>query len=173
MTVKFPKTKGLLTAAPELYIIMDNKELHIIFADDNRSEHYLFTYALSISNYPMHIDTVEESNKLMTWLYDMFRPLPDILFLDLNMPMRSGKDCLREIRSTPRLSGLPVVIYSTSDAEKDIDDVYDLGANLYIKKPTDLNDMETILGKFVQRWLSNDIKSHNRNEFVFGLPAAA
>ena len=59
-------------------------------------------------------------------------PIPSIIFLDLNMPGKSGKECLKEIRKHPVWREIPVVIYSTSANKKDVNDTYTDGANLYL-----------------------------------------
>ncbi|MBS1565780.1 MAG: response regulator, partial [Bacteroidetes bacterium] len=71
--------------------------------------------------------------------------LPDVIFLDLNMPNISGKECLRELKSDPVLRRLPVVIYSTSGAEKDTNDTYRLGACRYIQKPSNIRGLKKTL----------------------------
>ncbi|MCY1235166.1 Response regulator rcp1 [compost metagenome] len=63
--------------------------------------------------------------------------LPHIIFLDLNMPFVSGSECLKEIRSNPRFMDVSVAIYSTSSLEKDIEETFINGANIYITKPND------------------------------------
>ncbi len=75
--------------------------------------------------------------------------LPDVVFLDLNMPLKSGLDCLREIRTDRRLKDLIVAIYSTSSSEKDIEETFIQGANIYIKKPNDYNTLKKILTEVI------------------------
>ena len=61
--------------------------------------------------------------------------VPDYIFLDLNMPQMSGKECLVEIRKRPHLSTVPVIIFSTSASQRDMDDTHALGASSFITKP--------------------------------------
>lgn len=61
--------------------------------------------------------------------------VPDYIFLDLNMPLMTGKECLQQIRKLPRLSDVPVIIYSTSASQRDIQDSMELGASTFITKP--------------------------------------
>lgn len=66
-------------------------------------------------------------------------PCPSLVVLDLNLPKRSGRDVLKRIRVSSRCGDIPVVVLSSSDAEKDIREVAQLGANHYITKPTNLD----------------------------------
>ena len=72
-------------------------------------------------------------------LRDLERPLPDLILLDLNLPRMDGRELLAEIRKDPRLTRIPVVVLTTSDAEADIVRSYELHANAYVTKPVDLN----------------------------------
>jgi CheY-like chemotaxis protein len=79
--------------------------------------------------------------------------IPDLLFLDLNMPKKSGIECLIEIKQMQFLNDLTVVIYSTSSSEKDIEDTFLNGANIYLKKPSDLAVLrKTLLHVLTVNW---------------------
>lgn len=75
--------------------------------------------------------------------------LPDVIFLDLNMPYKSGKECLNEIRQNAKLKHIPIVIFSTSNSEIDIEETFKKGANLYFKKPIDFNLQKTLVRKIL------------------------
>ena len=68
--------------------------------------------------------------------------LPHILFLDINMPCKSGLECLREIREHAKFKDLVVAIYSTSNTPDDIEETFTNGANIYIKKPADFEKLK-------------------------------
>ena len=72
-------------------------------------------------------------------LRDPERALPDLILLDLNLPRMDGRELLAEIRKDPRLTWIPVVVLTTSEAEADIVRSYELHANAYVTKPVDLN----------------------------------
>jgi len=72
---------------------------------------------------------------LMKILNETVPPAPDVIFLDLNMPGKNGFDCLREIKQTPKLKLIPVIIFSTSAQPDTINRAYTQGANYYICKP--------------------------------------
>ena len=77
--------------------------------------------------------------------------IPDFIFLDLNMPFLSGKECLQEIKKLPWLSHIPVVIYSTSSNQKDIDDSRELGAAHFFTKPSSISKLTNILTEFTKK----------------------
>jgi two-component system, chemotaxis family, response regulator Rcp1 len=81
-------------------------------------------------------------------------PRPDLILLDLNLPVKSGREVLAEIKSDPNLKSIPVVILTTSRAEEDIVKTYDLHANCYITKPVDLERFVTVVSHIQDFWLA-------------------
>jgi CheY-like chemotaxis protein len=104
--------------------------------------------------------------ELMSTLDDTVPPPPYVIFLDLNMPRKNGFDCLKEMRRTPKLKDIPVVIFSTSCAMDVIDRTYQEGANYYVCKPNSFLN----LIKAINNIFSLDIKDlqtqPDRNQFV-------
>jgi len=91
--------------------------------------------------------------------------LPDMIFLDLNMPVKNGIECLKEIRNDKKLDNLPIIVYTTSDNPRDIDTCFDLRANLYVVKPT---SFESII-KTLKKIINIDFNNHqfpNRENFI-------
>ncbi|MDP3451929.1 MAG: response regulator [Bacteroidales bacterium] len=128
---------------------MNNKPLHILLADDDEGDRLLFKLAFSELKIKTIVSTVSSGIQLMEYLNMKEVPLPYILFLDLNMPPKSGLECLKEIKSNKNLKDVLIVIYSTSDNEKDIDETFHNGANVYITKPNDFNILKQVLEKAV------------------------
>jgi len=85
----------------------------------------------------------------MKWLNEKDTILPRLIFLDLNMPIKNGLQCLKEIRSDEQLKNISVAIYSTSNHQKDIEETFYNGANIYITKPSDFNTLKQVLEKAV------------------------
>lgn len=81
-------------------------------------------------------------------------PTPDIILLDLNLPRKSGREVLEEIKNDDMLKMIPVVILTTSDDERDIAASYALHANCYITKPVDINQFVTIVQNIQEFWFS-------------------
>lgn len=81
-------------------------------------------------------------------------PCPDIVLLDLNLPRKNGDEVLDEIRDDPDLECLPVVILTSSEAEEDVVQSYELQANAYLTKPVDPTEFTDLVQSFQQFWLS-------------------
>ncbi len=126
---------------------MDNEPLYVLLADDDESDRSNFTEALDESRIKTVVHAVKDGVELMELLSNDNSPVPQILFLDLNMPMKNGLTCLKEIRSIEKLKDVAVAIYSTSSYEKDIEETFHYGANVYIKKPTDFDTLKKVLYK--------------------------
>ncbi|MBL7782249.1 MAG: response regulator [Saprospiraceae bacterium] len=114
-------------------------------ADDDPDDTLLFEEIVGDCPLPIRLGTAPDGKEALAILRKMEGQLPDILFLDLNMPRMDGKECLREIRSDNRLANIPVVIYTTSSHQRDIDETIALGANGFITKPSDMSDLEKII----------------------------
>lgn len=81
-------------------------------------------------------------------------PRPDMILLDLNLPVMDGKEALREIKHNPEWKRIPVAILSTSDSDHDIDESYSLSANCYIVKPMDISGYREMVSAIKAFWLS-------------------
>jgi CheY-like chemotaxis protein len=107
------------------------KKLLILLADDDKDDRFFFNKALK------------------SYLAEHIAKLPDVLFLDINMPKKNGSECLLEIRSNAKMIGLPVIMYSTSLHDDVADVLYENGAHYYIQK-TDFTELPEILNKAIE-----------------------
>ena len=123
--------------------------LQILLADDDEGDRLLFTEAFKEMKTKTIVHTVTNGIELMKWLNEKDTILPRLIFLDLNMPIKNGLQCLKEIRSDERLKNISVAIYSTSNHQKDIEETFYNGANIYITKPSDFNTLKQVLEKAV------------------------
>jgi len=128
---------------------MQPNSLHIMLADDDEDDRLFFREAFEEVKINYQFTAFNDGEQLMEYLNKKDNPLPDIIFLDLNMPRKSGLECLKEIRDDERLKKISVAIYSTSSSEQDIEDTFVTGANVYIKKPNDFNMLKKILSDVV------------------------
>jgi len=119
---------------------LNTRGAHILFSDDDTDDALLFTQAADLLSTPVLLSFAEDGEQLMRYLSKEL--LPDMIFLDLNMPVKNGIECLESIRADKRFDALPIIIYTTSDSPNDINACYTLGANLYIVKP---NSFESII----------------------------
>jgi CheY-like chemotaxis protein len=96
-------------------------------------------------------------------LLDKISPLPQYIFLDIMMPVMSGKECLRKIKENKRLKNIPVVIYATTKYIADIEDAKILGASYYMTKPVNREEIRSSL-KMI---LSHDLHKDNTSTMIF------
>src|SRR5690606_5362935 len=110
------------------------KSINILLADDDEDDRRFFGAAVAQLNLTTVFNTVENGRDLMVYLNDPLKKLPDIIFLDLNMPLIGGLQCLSQIRNTDKLKDIAVAIYSTSSSEEEIEACLVRGANIYLRK---------------------------------------
>jgi CheY-like chemotaxis protein len=139
---------------------------HILLADDDEADRLLFTDAFSELKLETVVQTVNNGVQLMEYLQKKEKPLPQLLFLDLNMPRKNGLQCLMEIRNNEKLKDISVAIYSTSNSEKDIEETFLHGANIYIHKPADFNILKQVLEKAVRTTIQYKDETMNRDNFL-------
>lgn len=108
---------------------------NVFLADDDDDDCVLFEDVLKELSLPCNLTIANNGEQLMEKLNSHIF-LPDIIFLDLNMPLKTGFECLKEIRSEERFKNLPIVVFSTSAQPSAVDELYKLGATLYIRKPS-------------------------------------
>ena len=136
-------------------LIYDSK--NIFLADDDEDDRDFFQQGLKEVCDPCILTTAENGEVLMNLLSRKVSGLPDIIFLDLNMPAKNGFECLEEIKKDQNLKNLPVIIFSTTAQEGAISQTYNLGANYYVVKPTDFKALK----KIITRVLTMDWNKNN------------
>lgn len=143
---------------------MSLKFKSIVLTDDDEDDRFFFQEALDALNFDITYNQFEDGSELMNHLKGSLINLPSLLFLDLNMPKKSGLECLKEIRADEVLKDLFVIIYSTSSSENDILKAYEVGADNYLSKPTSFKNLKSSLFNILTRLekkntLNNDLKS--------------
>jgi len=128
---------------------MNKEYTYIILVDDDEDDRLFFTEAFEEIKISTKIRTFKNGVELMDYLNAEENMLPEILFLDLNMPKKNGIECLHEIKSDPKFSDIAIAIYSTSSSEEHIEETFVSGANIYIKKPGDFNTLKKVLQEVV------------------------
>jgi CheY-like chemotaxis protein len=144
---------------------LENTPLYILLADDDKADRLLFKEAFEELEVKTIVHSVNNGAQLMEYL-NKNPLLPNLVFLDLNMPGKNGLECLKEIRGTKRLKDIAIAIYSTSASEKDIEETFHNGANVYIKKPNDFSTLKQVLDKAVRAALQYQESPFNRNFFL-------
>jgi two-component system response regulator len=118
----------------------------VLMVDDDNDDKMLFKYAFEQSNFAADLKFVADGVELFEYLEKCIAQenkeiLPSIILLDLNMPRMDGKEALRLLKNNPEMRKIPVIIFSTSNSDKDIAGSYELGANSYVIKPSSLSKL--------------------------------
>lgn len=143
---------------------MKNSDYNIFYADDDIDDRELFREIINEISGEWDVYLQDSGDALLKLLQNP-PPKPSVIFLDLNMPRKSGFDVLEEIRSSAQMHNIPVVIISTSNDEQAITRSKMLGANLYVPKPSSYSDYKKILRQVLElNWSQQFVQD---NEFVF------
>lgn len=118
--------------------------LYCLVVDDDADDRDFFEIALQDCGQPFHYTPVNSGTRALE-LLEEGSTVPDFIFLDLNMPLLSGKECLQIIRDRQHLQQVPVIIYSTSSYHKDIEETQQLGATHFLTKSADIDVLTGIL----------------------------
>ncbi len=148
---------------------MDKDYIHIILADDDEDDRLLFTDAFDELKINTKVNTFNDGVELMDYLKNLDAILPNVLFLDLNMPKKTGIECLTEIKEDRRFDDIAIAIYSTSSSEEHIEETFVKGANIYIKKPSDFTSLKKILSEVVTINWQYHTSGLNKDNFLLRL----
>lgn len=132
--------------------------IHILLVEDNEGDIFLTTEAFENGKVYTELSVVRDGKAAIDFLkkegsYQSVKD-PDLLLLDLNLPKKNGFEVLQFIKQDTKLMHIPVIILSTSSAERDINKCYANHANCYITKPVDIENLFTIVSKLENFWLS-------------------
>jgi CheY-like chemotaxis protein len=137
--------------------------INILLADDDKDDRFLFEKALSEIPIPTELTKLNNGEQLLNYFSGSGR-LPDVLFLDLNMPLKNGYECVARIKDNEKTKHVPVVMYSTTINDTLADVLYDHGTHYYMHKcdfPGLVKDVQRILER-----LSKNPAQPPRDEFV-------
>ncbi|MBK9636405.1 MAG: response regulator [Bacteroidetes bacterium] len=148
---------------------MQNENIHILLADDDEDDRMFFKDAFEEIKIKTIVKTVNNGVELIQHLSKSDIILPSVLFLDLNMPLKNGMECLKEIKAIDRLKDIAVAIYSTSASKEDIEEAFIKGANVYIKKPSDFSTLKKLLAEVITINWQYQTSGLNRDTFLLSL----
>ena len=137
----------------------------ILLADDDDDDHFFFEDTLTKFEFNKQIEIVEDGEKLLEYLLQGKGNIPDVLFLDYNIPRKNGLECLIEIKKQTTLKDLPVIMYSTYLHEDVADSLYNQGAYFFVRK-TDSKSLEKILHKVFTLLIVEKAARPERSEFI-------
>jgi CheY-like chemotaxis protein len=133
------------------------KLVEILLVEDNEGDVGLVEEVFEETKIRNNLHVAEDGEEAMQFLHKEGKfkdvPYPDIILLDLNLPKKDGREVLAEIKVDNTLKRIPVVVLTTSDAEKDIIKMYDLHANSYIMKPVDFDQFIKVIKSIEDFWL--------------------
>ena len=136
----------------------DAKPMEVLLVEDSAGDVRLTREALKDAKVHVHLQVVSDGIEAMAFLkregQHVQAPRPDLILLDLNLPKKDGRQVLEEIKQSPSLKSIPVVILTTSASEADILRSYMLHANCYITKPVDLDGFLDVVKSIDNFWLS-------------------
>lgn len=148
---------------------MQHNSTLITLADDDEDDRLFFTDAFEELKINTRVNTVNNGRELLNYLNRPETVLPHIIFLDLNMPILNGIECLKEIKQNKKFDDIAIAIYSTSSSDQDVEDTFVLGANIYIKKPSNFNDLKKILSEVVVINWQYHTNGLNKDNFLLRL----
>jgi CheY-like chemotaxis protein len=138
---------------------MKRTSFTVLMADDDPEDCLLVEDAFKEAGHRHEFFCVEDGYELIDFLHhggkfsdESVFPFPDLILLDLNMPRKSGREALKEIREDLRFKSIPIVVLTTSSAEQDISLCYKLGANTFITKPMGFPELVDVMGSLSKYW---------------------
>lgn len=143
--------------------------ISILLTDDDEDDREIFTDIIHKVNGPIKLESVNSGLDLLNKLSLNFNNLPDLLFLDLNMPGMDGRECLNRLKNCETLNKLPVIMFSTSAAIEDINFAYEKGADLYLIKPNKFSSYFKLLKDVLEMYVSKSLPVKDKKRFVYSL----
>lgn len=132
------------------------RNLSVLLVEDNPVDVRFTTKAIRAANPASEVALAEDGEEAMAYLRRQGKhreaKKPDLILLDLNLPLKDGREVLAEVKKDPELKRIPVVIFSTSQADPDVLTCYNLNANCYATKPFDLNEYNRVVREIHDFW---------------------
>ncbi|MBP1839853.1 response regulator [Formosa algae] len=146
---------------------MSDHLCNIILVDDDEDDRMLFSEALDELVVKANVLLFKNGQELIDYLFQTDIIFPDLIFLDVNMPIKNGMECLRDIRNHPKLKDIRIAMYSTSKADKDINESFSNGASIYVNKPNSYTVLKKTLEKIIQFNWQSHIEHLSKDTFLF------
>ena len=130
--------------------------MHMLLADDNPHDVFFVRHALQQIATPVELSVVQDGQQALHFLLRVAPyahvTRPDLVLLDINMPRKTGIEVLTALGHDPQLKCMPIIMFTTSTLQHDINRCYELGANAYIAKPAGLAMLTTTLKGILDFW---------------------
>lgn len=142
------------------------RKLNIYLADDDQADCLLFKDALEELPVSANLTTVHDGEQLMDLLTQKGNKLPDVLFLDLNMPRKNGFAALGQIKRDEKLLDLPVMVFSTANDQTKVKAVFRDAAHYYIRKPAKFSELKEVIYKALALIAAGNMQLPKQENFV-------
>lgn len=131
------------------------KPINVLLVEDSPADVRLIREALKNASVPVQVTVAHDGVEAMTYLHDSEKAarLPDLMLLDLNLPRKNGREVLAEVKTSPHLKQIPVLVMTSSRSDEDINQAYALNANCYIAKPYDFHEYVSVVHSIERFWL--------------------
>ncbi|WP_341225363.1 response regulator [uncultured Arcticibacterium sp.] len=145
---------------------MNTTKLNILLADDDEDDCEFFSDALNEISPLSSLTILNDGVQLMNFLAVESESYPDVIFLDLNMPKKSGMECITEIKAIDKLKNIPIVVSSTSLDSDVVNTLYELGTHFYIKKPGAFNVLKKVINEALVLISVSNLQQPSSDKFV-------
>lgn len=139
-------------------VLSMGRPIEILLVEDNPADVRLTVEALKDAKVRNKLNVIENGVEALAYLRQQGKYAnavrPDLILLDLNLPLKDGREVLADVKADDELKSIPIVILTTSKAEQDIVKTYDLHANCYVTKPVDLEQFITVVRAIEDFWLT-------------------
>ena len=137
---------------------INGRQIEILLVEDSPGDIRLTQEALADAKIHNRMSVVNDGIQALEFLRNegdyADAPRPDLILMDLNMPRMDGRECLEQVKADEKLKSIPIVILTTSEADRDIARSYELQANCYVSKPVDLDQFIEVVAAIEQFWFS-------------------
>lgn len=145
---------------------MEKTKFHLLLVDDDIDDCDFFKDALEEIPEIYKLTILNNGVELMDFLSSDSPSHPNLIFLDLNMPKKSGMECIEEIKSSDRLLHIPIIIYSTSLDQTVVNSLYEMGAYHYIQKPAEFASIKKVITKAISRFNNSILQPRSIENFI-------
>jgi two-component system, chemotaxis family, response regulator Rcp1 len=135
-----------------------SRPVQILIVEDNPADARLVREVMRDSKVLNEIHWVPDGVEALAFLRGQGKyadaPRPNLIFLDLNMPRKDGREVLAEVKADERLKRIPIVVMTSSQAEEDVARAYDQHANCYVRKPIDFDQFHSVVKTLENFWFA-------------------
>ncbi len=148
---------------------MKEHNFKIVLVDDDEDDRFLFSEAFKNLKIKSDLTLFKDGQEFVDYLENDLGKLPEIVFLDLNMPKKNGLECLQYLRKNDKFKDVFVAIYSTSSSDKDMEATLLHGANIYIQKPTSFATLTKVIDRALKTCYQYATSQLDKHSFLLKL----